>query len=46
MGKNKRWVYAHAFKGEPKVSDFELVEEDIPPLKDGGKSLILQTSIC
>jgi len=35
MGKNKRWVYATAFQGEPKVSDFELVEEDLPQLKDG-----------
>ncbi|XP_046684741.1 LOW QUALITY PROTEIN: prostaglandin reductase 1-like [Homalodisca vitripennis] len=35
MVKNKRWVYAHEFKGEPKKSDFELREEDIPALKDG-----------
>ncbi|XP_054274432.1 prostaglandin reductase 1-like isoform X1 [Macrosteles quadrilineatus] len=35
MGKNMRWVYAHSFKGEPKVSDFELVEEDVPPVKEG-----------
>lgn len=36
MGKNKRWVYAKHFQGEPKVSDFELREEEIHPLKEGG----------
>lgn len=31
----KKFVYVSAFKGEPKYSDFELVEEDLPQLKDG-----------
>jgi len=35
MGKNKKWVYARAFKGEPNSSNFDLVEEDIPALSDG-----------
>lgn len=31
----KKFIYAKAFKGEAKLSDIELVEEDLPPLKDG-----------
>jgi len=31
----KKFIYASAFKGEPKPSDFQLVEEDLPALKDG-----------
>lgn len=31
----KKFIYASAFKGEPKLSDFQLVEEDLPALKDG-----------
>jgi prostaglandin reductase 1 len=30
----KKFVYASAFKGEPKLSDIQLVEEDLPALKD------------
>lgn len=31
----KKFIYASAFKGEPKPSDIQLVEEDLPALKDG-----------
>ena len=31
----KKFIYANAFKGEPKLSDIQLVEEDLPALKDG-----------
>lgn len=31
----KKFIYASAFKGEPKLTDIQLVEEDLPPLKDG-----------
>jgi prostaglandin reductase 1 len=31
----KKFVYASAFEGEPKASNFQLVEEDLPALKDG-----------
>jgi prostaglandin reductase 1 len=31
----KKFVNVSAFKGEPKPSDFQLVEEDLPPIKDG-----------
>jgi len=29
----KKYVYAERFVGEPKLSDFKLVEEELPPLK-------------
>jgi len=31
----KKFLYAKRFQGEPKISDFELVEENLPALKDG-----------
>jgi len=31
----KKFIYASAFKGEPKLSDIQLTEEDLPPLNDG-----------
>lgn len=31
----KKYIYASAFIGEPKLTDFQLVEEDLPALKDG-----------
>lgn len=31
------YVLKHPFQGLPKVSDFEVVEEKIPELNDGGK---------
>jgi prostaglandin reductase 1 len=35
MVQAKKFIYASAFKGEPKLSDFKLVEEELPALKDG-----------
>lgn len=37
MVKTKKFIYAKAFVGEPKESDFQLVEQELPALKDGGK---------
>lgn len=37
MVKAKKWIIAKAFQGEPKVTDFKLVEEELPALKDGGE---------
>lgn len=34
----KKWIYARAFDGEPKLDDFRLEEEVMPAIKDGGKS--------
>lgn len=35
MVRAKKFIYANAFQGEPKLTDFKLVEEDLPGLKDG-----------
>ena len=34
--KGKKYVYAHKFEGMPKVTDLQLVEEEIPAVKNGG----------
>ena len=34
--KGKKYIYAHKFEGLPKVTDLELVEEEIPSIKIGG----------
>lgn len=31
----KKFIYASAFRGEPKLSNIKLVEENLPPLNDG-----------
>lgn len=38
MVKTKKFIYAKPFEGEPKETDFKLVEEELPALKDGGKN--------
>ena len=35
--KAKKWVVKWPFSGYPKREDLEIVEEELPPLKDGGK---------
>lgn len=40
MVKSKNFLIVKDFEGEPKESDFKLVEEVLPPLKDGGKRKI------
>jgi len=35
MVKGRRWELKHHFSGHPKAEDFELVEEELPELKDG-----------
>nr|CAD7601684.1 unnamed protein product [Timema genevievae] len=35
MVKSKKIVLAKQFDGEPKESDFKIIEEELPPLKDG-----------
>lgn len=37
MVKAQKFIYARRFEGEPKPSDFDLQEEELPPVKDGGK---------
>ena len=36
--KARKWILKSHFSGLPKREDLEIVEEDLPPLKDGGKS--------
>lgn len=40
MVKAKTWVVAKLFEGEPKLSDFKLVEEELPALKEGGENYL------
>lgn len=32
----KKFIYANRFVGEPKLNDFNLEEETLPAIKDGG----------
>ena len=36
MFKAKKFVYSKRFDGLPKLTDFQLVEEELPELQDGG----------
>lgn len=38
MVKTKKFIYAKVFEGEPKETDFKLVEEELPALKNGGNN--------
>lgn len=37
MVKAKKFLYTTPFVGEPKVTDFQLVEEDLPELNQNGE---------
>ena len=37
--KCRKWILKSHFKGSPKREDLEIVEEELPPLKDGGRYL-------
>ena len=39
MVKCRKWVLRSHFSGLPKREDLEIVEEELPPLKDGGKAV-------
>ena len=39
MVKCRKWVLRSHFSGLPKKEDLEIVEEELPPLKDGGINL-------
>lgn len=39
MAKARKYVLAKQFDGFPKREDVKIVEEELPPLKDGGKSV-------
>jgi hypothetical protein len=44
MVKTKKYIFAKRFVGEPKPEDFTLVEEDLPPLQEGGK--FIKKKLC
>jgi len=35
--KARKWVLRSHFAGMPKREDLEIVEEELPPIKDGGE---------
>lgn len=39
MVRANTYILKHHFEGLPKASDLELIKEELPPLKDGGKYL-------
>lgn len=39
----QKYILTKYFVGEPKKSDFEIVEEELPELKDGGQYIIEQS---
>lgn len=39
--KGKKIILQKIFEGAPKETDVKLVEEELPPLKEGGKFLVL-----
>lgn len=38
MVKARKWVLRSHFVGQPKREDLEIVEEELPPVEDGGQS--------
>lgn len=39
--KTRKWLNKKPFDGLPKREDFEIAEEELPPLKDGGIIIIV-----
>ena len=37
--KARKWVVRSHFVGQPKREDLEIVEEELPPIKDGGQGV-------
>ena len=44
--RGQKFIYAHRFKGMPKVADLQLVEEEIPPIKNGGICKMIINYYC
>lgn len=45
MVKAKKFIYKTPFVGEPKVTDFQLVEEELPGLQENGEKQTFSASI-
>ena len=43
--KARKYVLRSHFSGLPKREDLEIVEETLPPLKDGGRSFAAQYTL-
>lgn len=43
-GKAQKYVLTKYFQGEPKKTDFKIVEEELPELKEGG--ILLFRNLC
>ena len=39
--RGKKWLMRSPFQGQPKREDLEIVEEELPPIKDGGARMWL-----
>lgn len=42
MAKCKKFVLLQHFKEWPKESDLKIVEEELPPVKEGGKFILVK----
>lgn len=42
----KKYVLDKHFQGEPKRSDFKIVEEELPPLQNGGRIIRIIEKLC
>lgn len=41
MVKSQKYIVVKHFEGEPKPTDLQLVEEELPPLQNGGIAFII-----
>lgn len=39
----RKYIIVKHFDGEPKETDLKLVEEELPPIEDGGKYFIISS---
>jgi hypothetical protein len=46
MVKCRKWVLRSHFSGLPKREDLKIVEEELPPLKDGDEQRVLICSVA
>lgn len=44
--KARKWVVRSHFVGQPKREDLEIVEEELPPIKDGGQGVGVVPSLA
>lgn len=37
----RKWLLKKSYEGTPKREDLEIIEEELPPLKDGGQAVAI-----